>query len=140
MKGPTPNKLWLRLAAGLSCTVLAEAFLTPGRLNASSGGHITPHCHQDDRSQSGDNQTVPAKRPSQQQPQTPKRKPCPYCNGGETPAPPPPSTAPVRIQDWVSVLKAAAGNSNDPFPLWLLQGRHTRIHRTVRIYHPPRSL
>jgi len=138
MKGPTA-KSWLRLTASLTWAVLAGAFLTPGLANVASGNGVTCHTDQGNQHQSGDGrQTVPVKR-SAQPPQTPKRKPCPYCNGGETPAPPPPSTPPVRIQDWVSVLKAPAMNSNDPFPLWRLEGLHTRIHRTVRIYHPPRS-
>jgi len=140
MKGLAARS-WLRLSAGAALALFAVGFLSPVRARAACGDYVTFGSEQGSHSGYETPNTPPA-QPCQECPQRSGQKPChgPYCDGGQTPAPQPPTTAPVRLHDWACLLKLPVFAPTGSISLWSLGDNQNRIHHTVSIYHPPRPI
>jgi hypothetical protein len=127
---------WLRLIAGGALALFAVGFLSPARAHASCGDYVSFGSDQGSHP-SHNSPNVPS---GNSIPQRPGQKPChgPYCDGSQTPAPQPPTTAPVRVQDWACLSKLRLVGPTDSSSLCSGGENQDRIHHTHPIYHPPR--
>jgi hypothetical protein len=127
---------WVRILAAVAAALLAGEIFSPAKAQAGCGDYVTVGSEH-----SNHPQTKPEESPCQRQRES-GQKPChgPRCGSEPIPDPAPPSTPPVRVQDFAFLVQGALAGAGESIPFWAGSDHHSRIHRTFHIYHPPRSV
>jgi hypothetical protein len=125
---------WVRILAGVAAALFAGEVFAPAKAQAACGDYVTVGSEH-----SNHPQTKPEKSPDQRQ-ADPGKAPChgPRCGNDPIPDSAPPTTPPVRVQDFAFVVQGALVIPSDSIPFWVGGDNLSRIHRTFHIFHPPR--
>src|SRR5260370_22771713 len=135
MKG-LPANSWVRILAGAAVALLAGELFFPAPAKAGCGDYVTVGS---EHSMPNNQQPrKPEQRPGRQE--EPAKTPChgPRCGHDQAPDPAPPTTSPVRLQDFAFLVQGPRMTQSEPIPFWAGQANLARVHRTFLIYHPPR--